>query len=190
MDNIEGLAGPTWAEENADVVAFLEGYKGNFEFLISLRKQLEALGKLTPAQLAGARKCMSRERKTKITRPKIRIGQLIRVPRHFAKKFGNACGLGRPHFVLRVVEAIHETDKAYLLRVQLSGTKTSVCSICGLALTDPRSVAIGIGPICAGNIGAPWGETTLSHLKEELKTTGVAEGWLPKTSVKFIEERD
>jgi Family of unknown function (DUF6011) len=33
------------------------------------------------------------------------------------------------------------------------GLKTGVCSCCGRALTDPKSVAAGIGPVCAKNYG-------------------------------------
>lgn len=33
------------------------------------------------------------------------------------------------------------------------GLKTGVCSCCGRGLTDPKSVAAGIGPVCAKNYG-------------------------------------
>lgn len=33
------------------------------------------------------------------------------------------------------------------------GLKTGICSCCGRALTDPKSVAAGIGPVCAKNYG-------------------------------------
>lgn len=38
------------------------------------------------------------------------------------------------------------------------GQETGACCFCGIALTDPRSVSVGYGPICAGNRGLPWGE--------------------------------
>lgn len=31
------------------------------------------------------------------------------------------------------------------------------CCFCGITLTDPRSVEVGYGPICADNWGLPWG---------------------------------
>lgn len=37
------------------------------------------------------------------------------------------------------------------------GHETSNCCFCGQLLTDPRSVAVGYGPICAGHWGLPWG---------------------------------
>jgi hypothetical protein len=37
------------------------------------------------------------------------------------------------------------------------GHLTGACCFCRLPLTDARSVAVGYGPICAGNFGLPWG---------------------------------
>lgn len=34
------------------------------------------------------------------------------------------------------------------------GRETGVCGVCGRTLRDPESVAMGIGPICAGKVGA------------------------------------
>ena len=42
-------------------------------------------------------------------------------------------------------------DPAAAARV--SGKDTGVCCCCGAELTDPVSIAAGIGPICAGNWG-------------------------------------
>jgi hypothetical protein len=36
----------------------------------------------------------------------------------------------------------------------------SSCCFCGLELTDPRSVAVSYGPICADHYGLPWGEVS------------------------------
>lgn len=32
------------------------------------------------------------------------------------------------------------------------------CGFCGLKLTDPRSIKVGYGPVCANNHGMPWGD--------------------------------
>ncbi len=37
------------------------------------------------------------------------------------------------------------------------GKMTGHCCFCKLALSDPKSVAVGYGPICAGHFGLPWG---------------------------------
>ncbi len=38
------------------------------------------------------------------------------------------------------------------------GLATKVCCFCAIALSDPRSLLVGYGPICAGNYGLPWGD--------------------------------
>lgn len=42
------------------------------------------------------------------------------------------------------------------------GRKLGQCCFCGIELSDPASVAIGYGPVCARNFSLPWGryETT------------------------------
>lgn len=42
------------------------------------------------------------------------------------------------------------------------GKATGNCCFCKIGLSDPRSLAVGYGPICAGNFGLPWGEQVLS----------------------------
>jgi Family of unknown function (DUF6011) len=37
------------------------------------------------------------------------------------------------------------------------GQETGNCCFCARELTDPRSVTVGYGPICAGHFGLPWG---------------------------------
>lgn len=46
--------------------------------------------------------------------------------------------------------------------------ETGNCCFCGLALTDPRSIAVGYGPICAEKYGLPWGEVQLSAEADEV----------------------
>lgn len=36
--------------------------------------------------------------------------------------------------------------------IKASGQETGNCAVCGLELTDPDSIAIGIGPICLGRL--------------------------------------
>jgi len=50
------------------------------------------------------------------------------------------------------------------------GRKTGECCFCGRRLVDPRSVAVGYGPICAEHYGLPHGEVTVDTA---VKVTGV-----------------
>lgn len=54
----------------------------------------------------------------------------------------------------------------------LYGQMTGQCCMCGLALTDARSVTVGYGPICAKNWGLPWGHAADQTVTEEVTLAG------------------
>lgn len=67
---------------------------------------------------------------------------------------GRAYWRNIPDSVLDEVKALlkeFEADPKAAMLVQ--GTRTGSCCICGRELTDPESVALGIGPICGGRWG-------------------------------------
>jgi hypothetical protein len=138
--------------ENADVVEWLKQYTGNFHFYISLKSQLAFKGHLSPKQVASVRKAITRTtvqptsaRQT--TNFSLKPGDIINVSRWLAREVGQKAGLTRPHYTLEVTSVECETDRAYKATFILSGQRMSRCAICGLTLTDPRSVTAGIGPI-------------------------------------------
>lgn len=49
------------------------------------------------------------------------------------------------------------------------GIKTGACSFCGRELTDPRSVTVGYGPICAEHYGLPWGEADFVNAPKSIQ---------------------
>lgn len=65
--------------------------------------------------------------------------------------------------VCRTVEGRIEAARAY-------ARETGQCCFCGKQLTDPRSLAVSYGPICAGKWGLPWGEADASEA-EQLSAT-------------------
>lgn len=48
------------------------------------------------------------------------------------------------------------------------GHETGYCCFCGLTLTDPRSTAMGYGPICAQNWSLPWGDEVAREIEIRL----------------------
>lgn len=50
-------------------------------------------------------------------------------------------------------QLVQEVCKDPLAQAIAHGIKTGICSCCGRELTDPKSIAAGIGPICASNFG-------------------------------------
>lgn len=78
----------------------------------------------------------------------------------YAKADGQYLGKITPDGQLRLVSegraqesAIREACKDPLAKAKLYGLQTGRCGCCGRELTDPESIAAGIGPICAGRFG-------------------------------------
>ena len=61
-------------------------------------------------------------------------------------------------------EQFAENPTAY---AKLYSNVTGNCMFCSRELTDPQSVAVGYGPVCAGNFGLPHGEFT-KQLAEDI----------------------
>lgn len=175
-------------QEFADVVAWLRAYSGTFEFYVSLKMQLAAKGKLSPKQIDSVRRAIARDEQKAIERVSqvftLDAGDVLRVSKWLAHELARKAGLARPHFVVEVVRVEAETPKAYKLDVRLSAQRTSVCSICGIKLTNAESVTNGIGPICAEKVGVGYSGASLEELAEKLKTTAVVNTWVPKGAIK------
>lgn len=169
----------------AAVRTWLENYDGDFGFYLSLKSQMQSKGTLSQKQIESVFKAIGREKKPEIAREfSIKPGQLVLLTRGWARKLASKAGHIRPHFIFEVVEVLNETEKAYQLKLKMSAQRTSCCSICGLALTDPQSVVAGIGPICAERLGLPHGDASLSQLEMVLNQMAVVETWMPKMAIK------
>jgi hypothetical protein len=183
-------------KEHSKVVEWLTNYKGTFDFYLSVKSQYEQRGYLSDKQCDAIYRAIARDQgarpvTTPVTQPKqnfsISKGEVIRVGKFFAKEIGEKSGLTRAHFVMEVVDVLRETEKAYLLKLRMSSQRTSHCCVCGLALTNPESVAKGIGPICGEEYELSWesDKDALIQLSEKLQTlSSVVETWLPKSAIK------
>lgn len=58
-----------------------------------------------------------------------------------------------PHTELALRVLIHGGQIAIINGLQAYGKMSGKCGICGHKLTTPESIALGIGPICAGRLG-------------------------------------
>lgn len=47
------------------------------------------------------------------------------------------------------IRKLRPSDKMTLDEAKAFGVETGLCCVCGAFLTDPKSVAVGIGPVCA-----------------------------------------
>lgn len=72
----------------------------------------------------------------------------------YAKRLAHTPGIAKPEFVYEagLVRSITVDMRMTLAQASAFGVATGVCCVCGAFLTDPKSVAAGIGPICAGRV--------------------------------------
>lgn len=48
------------------------------------------------------------------------------------------------------IKAITAEHRLTLAEAKAYGVRTGICCVCGRLLTNPESIALGIGPVCAG----------------------------------------
>ena len=73
--------------------------------------------------------------------------QLSSAGRFYAKQL-NASGRGFT-YAQGAISTLSDSDKMTLEQAREFGVLTGNCCVCGRELTDPQSVAQGIGPVCA-----------------------------------------
>src|SRR5690606_6273646 len=99
--------------------------------------------------------------------------------------------LARQHGAPRIMEGeiVRETARAILFRgrVHFNGTH---CGVCGTLLTNPASVAYGIGPICAAKFGVTLPdpsnltEAEIAAYRSKVMDKQI-EAWLPKSKIEI-----
>jgi hypothetical protein len=175
-----------------EVVAWLESYKGTFDFYRSLQAQFKAKGMLSEKQIACVQRAIESDKCAGVVAPtlsakkeyNLKQGTVLVISKFMSNKISKQAGHDRAHRAVEIVEVEGETPKAWRARVRLSARRTSHCGVCGLFLENPHSLAAGIGPICASNNGIPYGENSLEQLNKILDTTVEVTTWIPKSCIK------
>lgn len=69
----------------------------------------------------------------------------------YAKRLAHTPGVAKPEFVYEagLIRSITVDMRMTLAQATAFGVATGVCCVCSAFLTDPKSVAAGIGPVCA-----------------------------------------
>lgn len=133
----------------------LMAYSGTFGFVLDLRSKLCKYGKLSDKQWEAAKKCLAPK---PVADPNVVLVDSCNVPivvtatsaRHIAKTVGwpmNPTTL--------VVTKIKNRDRrGFTATIKADWTgNVSVCRCCGKSLTDWRSQATGVGPVCVKGTG-------------------------------------
>ena len=111
---------------------------------------------------------------------------MLIVGKFHARRIALEAGYRHAHHALKVVEVHAETERAVLVTVLLTAQRTAYCGICGIHLSNPASIAAGIGPICAEKTGLS--EMSLSALDAALRGTHEVKTWLPKSAIKSVSD--
>jgi hypothetical protein len=145
-------------------VAFLRENASRSSFYASVLSQFEKFGSLTVRQLEAVERGMTIVPSTNddpVTEIGMyeRDGVLYRVKKSgtgnlYAMRFvpTGATKSERYEYAKGVIRALSAHDRMTVERCAELGVAYSVCVICGADLSDPKSVARGMGPTCAKKV--------------------------------------
>jgi SNF2 family DNA or RNA helicase len=108
----------------------------------------------------------------------------IQVMPWFARRNGMSSTL------LEVTEIIRNTQKAYQISGNAMVRPSTTCWKCGKVLTDPVSIELGIGPVCAGidQRDSMTQEEKDAYIKEFSSKNTVSGLWIPKSVIENLRE--
>lgn len=191
-------------------IDWLQSYSGTFPFVLSLKDSFKKYGRLTPKQFGALTKCYYKEMNSpasgSVSQPSmvqnptpkpvapqsqpIDVNIDIVLKRFGAKNIQKEFNLQFPPFTLTVHQIHAQTMKAVLVGVKPTVGDVMCCRICGKDLTDDRSRATGVGPVCAKRYKIPYitDKSQIAQWKAQWKDIvdkiGVLKTWIPKKQIK------
>lgn len=145
-----------YTQVHADLMA----YNGTFGFLLDLRSKFIKYGSLSDKQWESAKKCLTPKTAPVVDKSKILVPYCnvpITITAYQARKVAKMNNWPFNPCTLRVT-SINWVDRKYLslnVKIDWTGNVTS-CRCCGKALSDWRSQATGVGPVCVKGTGIPY----------------------------------
>lgn len=183
--------------ENLTIEKNVKDYNGNNNFILSLKDGLEKYGRLTEKQLNAAsnfftklNKRNSEFIKSVINPTQKNVNVNIKVGNYIAKTISKDNNLTFTPFLMTITKVLKVTEKAYRVVGKMNTSDVSSCRLCGRDLTDWRSHATGIGPVCSKNLGIPYVrkkedvDTYKKQVKEKIDKIGDLTFWIPKSQIK------
>lgn len=166
---------------------FLKVYNGNSDFIHSLKNQYLYKGYLSEKQIVCLRKFMTPTQQ--VREYSLKVGDKVVLSKSTAMRVSEHIGGDFTHRGFEVLGVHAETERAILLDLKFTATKTVSCCVCGIKLSTDISRSIGIGPVCAEKHGIPYQLDSLGLLQAKLDTwQGTAKKvWVPKWSIKETE---
>lgn len=87
--------------------------------------------------------------KKNVTSDMVQVGDILTVNHVMAVKIGLQAGFAKKFHNIEVLELIDAGFGSVTVKAVTCYKKVCHCGVCGLKLTDPESIALGIGPVCA-----------------------------------------
>ena len=127
----------------------LMAYNGTFDLLLNMRSSLIRYGKLSDRQWAAAAKCLAPKPLDQPQILSVKCNRPIIISTNTARQIARINNWPFNPRTL-IVTQIKSTDrKGFTVVVKIDWTGDSQdCRCCGKALTDWRSQATGVGPVC------------------------------------------
>ena len=176
--------------ENSAIVSKVKEYKGNNGFILSLQGGLNKYGSLTPKQLSAAESFFNKFEQPK---PQVSEGKEVnvnlKVSKFIAKRISEENKLDFRPFLVTISKVLRSTNKAYEVVGRMNTSDVTSCRCCGLDLTDWKSQATGVGPVCAKNLGIPYVKKEedvvvfKKLLKMKIEEIGDLTFWVPKSQI-------
>jgi len=133
------------AQTHKDLMA----YNGTFDLLLNMRSTLIRYGKLTDRQWAAAAKCLAPKPLDQPQTLSVKCNRPITISTNVARQIARINNWPFNPRTLIVTEIKSTSRKELTLVVKIDWTGDSQdCRCCGKALTDWRSQATGVGPVC------------------------------------------
>jgi hypothetical protein len=176
-----------------EIITQVREYEGKNNFINSLKGGLTKWGRLTPKQISAAGRVFQSWNKTE---PKVmnngggtEVNVNIKVTKFIAKRIAQENELEFRPFLLTISKVLKETEKAYQVVGKMNLSDVSSCRCCGRDLTDWRSQATGIGPVCSKHLGIPYVqkqedvEVYMKLLSIKINKIGDLTFWLAKSQI-------
>ena len=163
---------------------YLREYQGDSGFVNSLKQQLMLKGYLSLKQVEVLRKIIGPKNYS------VKIGEKLLLGKGSAERISRSLGVDFVHRGFEVLAVHAETERAVLVDVRFTATRTVTCCVCGIHLKNETSRSIGIGPVCAEKHGIPYEMNALNLLQAKLDAVQAVahKVWVPKYSIKEKEE--
>lgn len=161
-----------------DEIAKINSLMSNNKFVDDIKSQIARKPQLSQRQYDGIMKWV----KNAAPGPKkaaLIMNDLIIEPtdvvfsRYQSKRIKKQCGLSFTPVTMTITKLVSQTDKALTLVGRLTLGTVTRCRICGKDLTDDKSRATGIGPVCCKRLGIPYikNPADIARFMSDLKAT-------------------